>query len=66
MNSLLQLIIEKGRFAQWLGLLICGAVSLCGGMQGWLTGEEVIKVVMYGVGLAGGVELMKLIREGGK
>lgn len=62
MNSIWGTIIEKGRFAQWLGLIICGAVALSGGIGGWLTGEEVIKVVAYGVGLAGGVELMKLLK----
>ena len=60
--SIWQLIVEKGRFAQWLGIVICGAVSLIGGTMGFLNGEQIIQVVGMGVGLAGGVELMKQLK----
>ena len=65
MDGLFKVIVEKGRFAQWLGLIICGVVAYFGGSGGWLSGEEVVRVVMYGVGLAGGVELMKLLKGSG-
>lgn len=62
MNELLKLIVEKGRFAQWLGIVICGVIAGLGGVQGWLVGDEIIKVVGYGIMLAGGVELAKLVK----
>jgi len=61
-KEILAAIVERGRFAQWLGIIICGAVALCGGYGGWLNSGEIVKVVMYGIGLAGGVELMKLLK----
>ena len=61
-NGIWRLIVEKGRFAQWLGLAMCGAVALSGGIGGWLKGDEILQIVGYGVGLAGGVELMKLLK----
>lgn len=62
MDSIWKVIVEKGRFAQWLGLVICGAVALCGGRWGWLDSNEILEVVKYGVFLAGGVELAKLLK----
>ncbi len=64
MKEVIKTIIEKGRFAQWLGIVICGGIAYAGGEGGWLSSEEIVKVVGYGVGLAGGIELMKQL--GGK
>lgn len=61
MNELWKLIVEKGRFAQWMGLIICGVVATWGGAGGWLNGIEVVRVVTLGVLLAGGVELAKIV-----
>jgi len=61
MNELSKLIVEKGRFAQWLGLIMCGTIAGVGGAQGWLNGAEVKGIVTLGVLLAGGVELAKIV-----
>ena len=60
--EVLKTIIEKGRFAQWLGILITGAVGIVGGLCGFLNGAEIVKIILAGVGLAGGVELMKQLK----
>lgn len=62
MNSELWLkIVEKGRLAQWLGILITGIVGIVGGLYGFLNGAEIVKIILAGVMLAGGVELVKRI-----
>lgn len=58
-NKILMVIFEKGRLAQWLGILMCITVALAGGFAGFLAGAEIIKIVYAGVGLAGGVELIR-------
>lgn len=55
------LIIEKGRFAQWLGILMCGLVAIVGGSMGWLDANSVQQITLYGVSLAGGIELLKRV-----
>jgi len=63
-KDVLKTIIEKGRFAQWLGIIVCGGIAYAGGEGGWLDSKEVVEIVSYGVMLAGGIELMKQL--GGK
>lgn len=59
MESIWSKIVDKGRLAQWLGIVIAGGVAISGGFGGFLNGEEIVRVVLAGIGLAGGVELMK-------
>ena len=61
MNGFWKAVIEKGRICQWMGILIAGIVGIAGGTGGWLESQQIVQVVMAGIGLAGGVELMKIL-----
>jgi len=60
-ETVVRLIIEKGRIAQYLGLTMCGVVASLGGSSGWIDGGQVVQIVLAGVMLAGGVEIAKIV-----
>jgi len=51
--------VSKGRICQWLVIVGCIVVSICGGFGGWLDKEHIAEIMKYAVFTAGGIEVIK-------
>lgn len=60
--DILKIVVEKGRICQWLAIVGAVVVSIFGGIGGWLTGEEIVKITLSGIAVAGAVEGIKLMK----
>lgn len=61
-NDILKIVVEKGRICQWLAIVGAVVVGVWGGVGGWLVGEEIVKIVLAGIGVAGAVEGFKMLK----
>jgi len=66
MNKFWHLVVEKGRLCQWLVIVGCIVVSLCGGFAKFLEADHITKIMLYAVVVAGGVEVIKQLLTRGE
>jgi len=65
-NKFWQIVVERGRLCQWLVIVGCIIVSLCGGFNKFLQAEHITKIMLYAVVVAGGIECIKQLLTRGE